>query len=54
MEGGILLRESLASVLNRYGFEVVGQAADAAQLLALVRQESLPMPGLRQLSDHST
>lgn len=38
-EDDILLREGLASVLERHGFEVVGQAAGASQLLALVRQE---------------
>lgn len=39
-EDDILLREGLASVLERHGFEVVGQAAGAPQLLALVRQEA--------------
>jgi DNA-binding NarL/FixJ family response regulator len=34
----VLLREGLASLLERSGFEVVGQAGDAAQLLALVRE----------------
>jgi serine/threonine-protein kinase PknK len=38
-EDDVLLREGLASVLERSGFEVVGQAAGASQLLALVRQE---------------
>lgn len=38
-EDDILLREGLASVLQRSGFEVVGQADGASQLLALVRQE---------------
>lgn len=38
-EDDILLREGLASVLERYGFEVVGQAAGASQLLGLVRQQ---------------
>ena len=33
----VLLREGLASLLERSGFEVVGQAGDAAELLALVR-----------------
>lgn len=33
----VLLREGVASVLARAGFEVVGQAADAAELKALVR-----------------
>ena len=35
----VLLREGLASLLERSGFEVVGQAGDGAQLLALVRDE---------------
>ena len=39
-EDDILLREGLASVLERHGFEVVGQAAGAPQLLAMVRQDS--------------
>jgi DNA-binding NarL/FixJ family response regulator len=33
----VLLREGLASLLERSGFEVVGQADDAAELLELVR-----------------
>jgi DNA-binding NarL/FixJ family response regulator len=39
-EDDILLREGLASLLERSGFEVVGQAAGGSQLLALVRQEA--------------
>jgi DNA-binding NarL/FixJ family response regulator len=34
----VLLREGLASLLERSGLEVVGQAGDASQLLDLVRQ----------------
>ncbi|HEY3586348.1 MAG TPA: response regulator transcription factor [Myxococcaceae bacterium] len=33
----VLLREGLASLVQRSGFEVVGQAGDAAELLSLVR-----------------
>jgi DNA-binding NarL/FixJ family response regulator len=33
----VLLREGLASLLDRAGFEVMGQAADPEQLLSLVR-----------------
>jgi DNA-binding NarL/FixJ family response regulator len=33
----VLLREGLASLLDRSGFEVVGQAGDGVELLALVR-----------------
>jgi DNA-binding NarL/FixJ family response regulator len=36
-EDDVLLREGLASLLERSGFEVVGQAGDGAQLLTLVR-----------------
>jgi DNA-binding NarL/FixJ family response regulator len=35
-EDDVLLREGLASLLQRSGFEVVGQAGDATRLLALV------------------
>jgi DNA-binding NarL/FixJ family response regulator len=34
----VLLREGLASLLERSGFEVVGQCGEPAELLALVRQ----------------
>jgi DNA-binding NarL/FixJ family response regulator len=34
----VLLREGVASLLDRSGFEVVGQASDAEQLLDLVRE----------------
>ncbi|MEQ4716583.1 response regulator transcription factor [Nonomuraea sp. B19D2] len=34
----VLLREGLASLLQRSGLEVIGQAGDAGQLLALVRE----------------
>src|ERR687886_1704413 len=37
-EDDVLLREGLASLLERSGVQVVGQAADAVQLLALVRE----------------
>ena len=36
-EDDVLLREGLASLLERSGFAVVGQAGDGAQLLPLVR-----------------
>jgi serine/threonine-protein kinase PknK len=38
-EDDVLLREGMASLLQRSGFQVVGQAGDAAQLLALVRDQ---------------
>ncbi|MGI5200304.1 response regulator [Spirillospora sp. CA-108201] len=34
----VLLREGVASLLGRSGFEVVGQAGDASQLLTLIRE----------------
>jgi DNA-binding NarL/FixJ family response regulator len=37
-EDELLLREGVASLLERSGFEVVGQAGDAEELMALVRQ----------------
>jgi DNA-binding NarL/FixJ family response regulator len=36
----VLLREGMASLLDRSGFEVVGQAGDSAELLALVRERA--------------
>jgi serine/threonine-protein kinase PknK len=36
----VLLREGLASLLERSGFDVVGQAGDARQLLALTRDKT--------------
>jgi DNA-binding NarL/FixJ family response regulator len=35
----VLLREGLASLLDRSGFDVVGQAGDGTELLALVRNK---------------
>ena len=40
-----LLREGLASLLDRSGFTVVGQAGNAVELLALVRKESPDVAG---------
>jgi DNA-binding NarL/FixJ family response regulator len=37
-EDDVLLREGLASLLERSGYEVVGQAGDGTQLLALARE----------------
>ena len=39
-EDDVLLREGLASLLERSGFQVVGQAGDAAQLLELVATQA--------------
>jgi DNA-binding NarL/FixJ family response regulator len=52
----VLLREGLASLLERSGFEVVGQAADATELLALVRdrQPQLVVVDIRMPPTHTT
>ena len=39
-EDDVLLREGLASLLERSGFDVVGRAGDGGQLLALVREKA--------------
>jgi len=39
-EDDVLLREGLASLLERSGFEVVGQTGDSRDLLGLVRNQS--------------
>src|ERR1700738_3929595 len=36
----VLLREGLASLLGRSGFDIVGQAGNATETLALVRAEN--------------
>jgi DNA-binding NarL/FixJ family response regulator len=55
-EDDILLREGLASLLERSGFEVVGQAAGGSQLLALIRQEppDLVVVDIRMPPTHTT
>ncbi|KWX23662.1 MULTISPECIES: response regulator [Mycolicibacterium] len=52
----VLLREGLASLLDRSGFEVVGQAADATELLALVRDHApqLAVVDIRMPPTHTT
>jgi len=52
----VLLREGLASLLARSGFEVVGQAGDAAELLALVRRHApeLVIVDIRMPPGHAT
>ena len=51
----VLLREGLASLLERSGFEVVGQAGDANELLAVVRQRNpdLVIIDIRMPPDHA-
>src|ERR1700737_2326631 len=52
----VLLREGLASLLDRSGFEVVGQAADAPELLAMVRdrEPQLVVVDIRMPPTHTT
>ncbi len=52
----VLLREGLASLLERSGYEVAGQAADGEQLLELVRAHhpALVVVDIRMPPSHST
>jgi len=52
----VLLREGLAGLLARSGFEVLGQAGDAVRLLELVRQHrpDLVVIDIRMPPTHST
>ena len=55
-EDDVLLREGLASLLERSGFQVAGQAGDAAQLLALVAEQhpDLAVVDIRMPPTHTT
>ena len=55
-EDDVLLREGLASLLERSGFEVVGQAGDGPLLLALVREAApdLVVADIRMPPSHTT
>jgi DNA-binding NarL/FixJ family response regulator len=52
----VLLREGLASLLERSGFEVIGRAGDAAELLSLVREHTpeFVIVDIRMPPTHST
>jgi DNA-binding NarL/FixJ family response regulator len=52
----VLLREGVASVLRRSGFEVVAEAGDASELLSCVREHrpDLAIIDIRMPPDHST
>jgi DNA-binding NarL/FixJ family response regulator len=52
----VLLREGLASLLERSGFEVVGQGGDGAELIALVREHrpELAVVDIRMPPTHTT
>ncbi len=51
----VLLREGLASLLQREGFDVAGQAGDATELLALVddQRPQLVLVDIRMPPDHN-
>ena len=55
-EDDVLLREGVASVLDRSGYEVVGQAGDAVEFLALVRKHrpDLVVVDIRMPPSHRT
>jgi DNA-binding NarL/FixJ family response regulator len=55
-EDDVLLREGLASLLERSGFQVAGQAGDASQLLALVAEQApeLVVVDIRMPPAHTT
>jgi len=52
----VLLREGLASLLERSGFVVAGQCGDGSQLVALVREQEpeLAIVDIRMPPDHAT
>jgi serine/threonine-protein kinase PknK len=52
----VLLREGLASLFERLGFEIVGQAGDAPELLSLVRdrEPELVIVDIRMPPAHTT
>jgi DNA-binding NarL/FixJ family response regulator len=55
-EDDVLLREGLASLLERSGFDVVGQSGDGDELMALVREHrpDLAIVDIRMPPTHST
>jgi DNA-binding NarL/FixJ family response regulator len=52
----VLLREGIASLLERSGFEVAGQAGDGSELLTLVREQrpDLVVVDIRMPPEHAT
>jgi DNA-binding NarL/FixJ family response regulator len=52
----VLLREGLASLLERSGFEVVGQCGDGTELMAVVREQrpELALIDIRMPPTHTT
>src|SRR5713226_7991789 len=55
-EDDVLLREGLASLLDRSGFDVAGQAGNGTELLALVRsvRPELAIIDIRMPPTHAT
>ena len=55
-EDDVLLREGLASLLERSGFDVVGQAGDGSELVELVREHrpQLVLVDIRMPPNHTT
>ena len=55
-EDDVLMREGLASLLERGGYEVIGQAGDGSQLMQLVRERrpDLAVVDIRMPPDHRT
>ena len=55
-EDDVLLREGVASLLERAGFEIAGQAGDATRLLELVREckPDLALVDIRMPPTHTT
>jgi DNA-binding NarL/FixJ family response regulator len=55
-EDDVLLREGMASLLARAGFEIVGQAGDSTQLVALVSEQApdLVVVDIRMPPTHTT
>src|SRR5437588_538257 len=47
----VLLREGLASLLERSGFEIVGQAGDPSELLSLVKGQRPELVSARRVND---
>jgi DNA-binding NarL/FixJ family response regulator len=52
----VLLREGLASLLERAGFEVIGRCGDASELIALVREHrpEIAIVDIRMPPSHTT
>src|SRR5438309_11929279 len=52
----VLLREGLASLLERAGFDVLGRCGDASDLIALVREHrpELAIVDIRMPPSHTT